>query len=229
MNQRAIAAEFIGTFTFVAAVCSAAMFSSPAGAGPLGIAFAAGLAVLAMAFAIGHISGGHFNPAVTIGLIAGGRFGTSQALPYIAAQLVGGVLAALMVSAIWGGAPAGSGVPKWHTFAAISNSFGGPGAFSMSAVFIIETVLTAALLIVIMGATSKRAHGGFAPIAIGLAMTLCYMIALPISNASLNPARSTATAVLAGGPALANLWIFWAAPILGGAIGGGLSKWLQNE
>ncbi len=229
MNQRAIAAEFIGTFAFVAAVCGTAMFSAPAGGGPMAIAFAAGLSVLAMAFAIGHISGGHFNPAVTIGLIVGGRFGTGQALPYIAAQLVGGVVAALTMSAIWGGAPAGGAVPKWHTFAAISNGFGGPGAFSMSAVFIVECVLTALLLIVIMGATSKRAPAGFAPIAIGLAMTLFYLIALPVSNASLNPARSTATAVLAGGPALANLWVFWAAPILGGAIGGGLSKWLQNE
>lgn len=229
MNQRAIAAEFIGTFTFVAAVSGAAMFSGPAGAGAMGVAFAAGLSVLVMAFAIGHISGGHFNPAVTIGLIAGGRFSTSQALPYIAAQLVGAVAAALMLSLVWSGAPVGGVVPKWHSFAAISNSFGGPGGFSMTAVIVIEAVFTALLLIVIMGATSKRAPAGFAPIAIGLALTLFYLIALPISNASLNPARSTAAAVLAGGPALANLWVFWAAPILGGVIGGGIAKWLQNE
>ena len=227
MNQRALAAEFIGTFTLVSAVCGSALFSAPAGGGLVGVAFAVGLSVLAMAYAIGHISGGHFNPAVTIGLIAGGRFNTSDAVPYIIAQVLGGVAAALVFYVILNGALAGG--PKWNSFAAVSNSFGGPGGFSMASAFIIEVVITALFLIVIMGATSKRAPAGFAPIAIGLALTLFHLISIPVSNASLNPARSTATALLAGGPALANLWVYWVAPILGAAIGGAVAKWLQNE
>lgn len=229
MSHRAIAAEFIGTFTFVVAACGAALFAGPAGAGPLGVALAAGLAVLVMAFALGHISGGHFNPAVTVGLIAGGRFNTSQALPYIAAQLAGAAVAAVVLWVIAAGASAGGAQPKIQSFAAIANSFGGPGGFTMMSVVVIEALLTALLLIVIMGATSQRAPAGFAPIAIGLAMTLFYLVALPVSNASLNPVRSTATAVLAGGPALANLWVFWVAPMLGGAIGGAVAKWIQKE
>lgn len=229
MNQRALAAEFIGTFTLVSAVCGAALFSAPAGGGLVGVAFAVGLSVLTMAYALGHISGGHFNPAVTVGLIAGGRFSTSEAIPYIIAQVLGGLVAAFVFSAILNGAPVGAGTPKWNSFAAISNSFGGPGQFTLGAAFIVEVVITALFLIVIMGATSKRAPAGFAPIAIGLALTLFHLISIPVSNASLNPARSTATALLAGGPAIANLWVFWVAPILGAAIGGIIAKWLQNE
>ncbi len=227
MSKKALAAEFIGTFMLIVAVCGAQLFSAPAGGGLLAVALAAGFSVLAMAYAIGHISGGHFNPAVTIGLIAGGRFNSGEAIGYIFAQVLGGVAAALLISAILAGAPAGT--VKWSTFPAISNSFGGPGQFTITAVFALETVLSALFMVVFMGATSKRAAAGFAPIAIGLAMTLCYLIAIPVSNASLNPARSTATAILAGGPAIANLWVFWVAPLLGAAIGGGVSKWIQSE
>jgi aquaporin Z len=227
MNQRALAAEFIGTFTLVSAVCGAALFSAPAGGGLVGVAFAVGLSVLAMAYAVGHISGGHFNPAVTLGLVAGGRFDMGNAVPYIIAQVLGGLAAAIVFSVILSGAPAG-GV-KWNGFAAISNSFGGNGQFSMMSALLIEVVITALFLIVIMGATSKRAPAGFAPIAIGLALVLFHLVSIPVSNASLNPARSTATAFLAGGRDLANLWLFWVAPIIGGVIGGTISKWMQNE
>ena len=229
MNQRALAAEFIGTFALVSAVCGAALFSAPAGGGLVAVAFAVGLSVLAMAFAVGHVSGGHFNPAVTFGLVAGGRFSASEAVPYVVAQVVGGVAAALVFSVILGGAPTGVGAVKWNTFLAASNTYGGAGQFSMASAFLIEVVITALFLIVIMGATSKRAPAGFAPIAIGLALTLFHLMSIPVSNASLNPARSTATALLAGGPALSCLWVFWAAPIIGGIGGGAISKWLQKE
>lgn len=229
MNQRALAAEFIGTFGLVSAVCGTALFSAPAGGGLVAVAFAAGLAVLAMAYAVGHVSGGHFNPAVTVGLIAGGRFSTADAIPYIVAQVLGGLAAAFVFSAILNGAPTSASVPKWNSFMAISNTFGGPAQFTMASAFIVEVVITALFLIVIMGSTSKRVPAGFAPIAIGLAMTMLYLVSMPVSNASLNPARSTATALLAGGPAIANLWVFWVAPIVGAAIGGAIAKWLQNE
>ena len=229
MNQRALAAEFIGTFTFVAAVCGAALFAGPLGGGPTGTAMAAGLSVLAMAYAIGHVSGGHFNPAVTLGLVAGGRFAMANAGPYIIAQVAGGAVAALVFSLILGGAPGGAGTVRWGTFASISNSFGGSREFGLWPAFLIEVVLTALLLIVIMGATSKRAPAGFAPIAIGLSLILFYLAAIPVTGASLNPARSTATAIFGGTKALTDLWVFWVAPILGGVIGGVTSKWLQNE
>jgi aquaporin Z len=229
MNQRALAAEFIGTFTLVSAVCGAALFSAPAGGGLVGVAFAVGLSVLAMAYAVGHISGGHFNPAVTLGLVAGGRFDMGNAVPYMIAQVLGGLAAALVFSIILGGAPAGTGIPKWNDFAAISNSYGGPGKFTMGSALIIEVVITALFLIVIMGATSKRAPAGFAPIAIGLALTLFHLVSIPVSNASLNPARSIATALFSGGKELGTLWIYLVGPIIGGVIGGTISKWLQSE
>ena len=229
MNQRALAAEFIGTFALVTAVCGAALFSAPAGGGLVGVAFAVGLSVLAMAYALGPISGGHFNPAVTLGLVAGGRFPAADAVGYIVAQVIGGLAAAFVFSVILSGAPTGAAVPKWNSFMAVSNTFGGNGQFVMMSAFLIEVVITALFLIVIMGATSKRAPAGFAPIAIGLALVLFHLVSIPVSNASLNPARSTATALLAGGPAIANLWVFWVAPIIGGVIGGVAAKWLHNE
>ena len=229
MNQRALAAEFIGTFALVSAVCGSALFSAPAGGGLVGVAFAVGLSVLAMAYAVGHISGGHFNPAVTLGLVAGGRFKANDAVSYIIAQVLGGLAAAFVFSIILKGAPAGATVPKWNSFMAISNTFGGVGQFSEASAFIIEVVITALFLIVIMSATSKRAPAGFAPIAIGLSLTLFHLISIPVSNASLNPARSTATALLAGGQAIGDLWVFWVAPILGAVIGGFAAKWLQEE
>lgn len=222
-NYRALGAEFIGTFTLVSAVCGAALFSAPS-AGLVAVAFAVGLSVLAMAYAVGHISGGHFNPAVTLGLVAGRRFPLDKALPYIIAQVIGGVAAAYVFYLILKGAPAG----KWNDFTAISNTYGGTG-FSLGSAFLIEVVITALFLTVIIGVTSKNAPAGFAPIAIGLALTLFHLVSIPVSNASLNPARSTATAIFGGEFALKTLWVFWVAPIAGGMIGGWLSCWLQNE
>jgi aquaporin Z len=223
--NRELGAEFIGTFTLVTAVCGAALFSAPS-AGLVAVAFAVGLSVLAMAFAVGHISGGHFNPAVTLGLVAGGRFEMSKAPAYIIAQVLGGAAAACVFYVILGGAPAGG---KWNSFTAVSNLYGGANQFSLLAVLLIEVVITALFLMVIIGATSKRAPAGFAPIAIGLALTLFHLVAIPVSNASLNPARSTATAIFGGAEALSDLWLFWVAPIVGGMIGGAISKWLQED
>jgi aquaporin Z len=221
--NRELGAEFIGTFTLVTAVCGAALFSAPS-AGLVAVAFAVGLSVLAMAFAVGHISGGHFNPAVTCGLIAAGRFEAGKAPGYIIAQLLGGAAAACVFYVILGGAAGG----KWNDFTAISNLYGGTHP-SLVAVGLIEIVITALFLIVIFGATSKRAPPGFAPIAIGLALTLFHLVSIPVSNASLNPARSTATALFGGAEAWASLWLFWVAPIVGGVIGGAIAKWLQDE
>jgi aquaporin Z len=221
--QRELAAEFVGTFSLVSAVCGAALFSAPS-AGLVAVAFAVGLSVMAMAFAVGHISGGHFNPAVTCGLVAAGRFPSERAPVYIIAQLLGGAAAAVVFYVVLSGAPAG----RWNSFTAISNLYGGAG-FSMGAVFLTETVITALFLVVIVGATSTRAPAGFAPIAIGLSLTLFHLIAIPISNASLNPARSTATALFGGSQAINALWLFWVAPILGGVIGGAGCRWLLDE
>jgi aquaporin Z len=231
MNQRALAAEFIGTFALVTGACGAALFSAPAGGGLVAVAFGIGLPVLIMAFAIGHISGGHYNPAVTLGLVAGGRFNAGDAVGYIIAQVLGGIAAALIFSLIWSGqmSVGPSAAAKWNGFMEISNTFGGPRGFSMVSVILIEVVMAALFLIVVMGSTSKRAPAGFAPIAIGLAVVLFHLVSIPVSNTSLNPARSTATAVLAGGKAMAYLWVFWVAPIVGAMIGGAISKWLQNE
>jgi aquaporin Z len=222
--QRQLAAEFIGTFALVSAVCGAALFSAPS-AGLVAVAFAVGLSVLAMVFAVGHISGGHFNPAVTCGLVVAGRFESAKAPGYIVAQLLGGAAAAGVFYLVLMGAPAG----KWNTFTAASNLYGGANGFSLGSVFLTETVMTALFLIVIVGVTSKRAPAGFAPIAIGLALTLIHLVAIPISNASVNPARSTATAIFGGPVAWQSLWLFWVAPILGGVIGGFVAQWLQDE
>ena len=214
-----LGAEFIGTFTLVTAVCGAALFSAPS-AGLVAVAFAVGLSVLAMAYAVGGISGGHFNPAVTCGLVAAGRCPAGKAIPYIIAQVIGGAAAAAVFYVILQGAPAAG---KWNTFLAISNTYGGAG-FTMASAGLIEVVITALFLVVITGATSERAPPGFAPIAIGLALTLFHLVSIPVSNASLNPARSTATAIIAGGDALQCLWLFWVAPIVGGVIGGLIGK-----
>lgn len=231
MNPKALAAEFIGTFALVTATCGAALFSAPAGGGLVAVAFAIGLSVLIMAYSVGHISGGHFNPAVTIGLIAAGRFESGNAIGYIVAQLLGGIAAAFVFSLILGGALAAgpSATAKWNTFAAISNTYGGANGFTMMPAFIMEVVITALFLIVIVGATSKKAPAGFAPLAIGVALFVLHLVSIPVTNASLNPARSTAPAIFAGGVAMSQLWVFWVAPIIGGIIGGAISKWLQEE
>jgi aquaporin Z len=223
MNQRALAAEFIGTFMLMSSVLGAAFYSfgAPAGAaGILGVAFSIGLTVMALAFSIGHISGGHFNPAVTLGLIAGGRVKSGDAIGYIVAQCLGAIAACALFYII-GRAP--------PTFAANGYESLSMLRSSLLSVFLIETLLTAFLLFVIMGATSKRAPAGFAPIAIGLTLTAIHIMAIPVSNASVNPARSLGSAVFGGGTALSQLWLFWVAPILGGVIGGTIARWLQEE
>jgi aquaporin Z len=228
MNERALAAEFVGTFSVVGAICGAALFSMPAGGGLIGYALAPGLAVLVMAYAVGQVSGGHFNPAVTLGLVAGGRFKSPDAVGYILAQVLGGLAAAFVFSIVLSGAPVGQAATKWNSFLGIANTFG-PGKFSLMSVFLVEAVCTALFLMVIMGATSKHVPPGFAPIAMGLSLTVFHLMAIPVSNASFNPARSTAIAVVAGGQALGDLWVFWVAPIVGAVLGGVVSRWLQDE
>ena len=196
-------------------------FGAPSGAaGILGIALSIGATVMALAYAIGHISGGHFNPTVTLGLLAGGRFPRSSALAYVIAQCVGALLACALFSVI-GKAP--------PTFAA--NGYGPLSMLqaSLLSVFLIELLLSAFLVFIIMGVTNRRAPAGFAPLAIGLTLTAIHIMAIPISNASVNPARSLATAVFGGTTALSQLWVFWVAPILGGVLGGLLARWLQDE
>jgi len=223
MPQRALVAEFIGTFMLMSSVLGAAFYSfgAPSGAaGILGIALSIGATVMALAYAIGHISGGHFNPTVTLGLVAGGRFPRSNALGYVIAQCVGALLACALFSVI-GKAP--------PTFAA--NGYGPLSMLqaSLLSVFLIELLLSAFLVFIIMGVTNRRAPAGFAPLAIGLTLTAIHIMAIPISNASVNPARSLATAVFGGATALSQLWVFWIAPILGGVLGGLLARWVQDE
>jgi aquaporin Z len=223
MPQRALAAEFIGTFMLMSSVLGAAFYSfgAPSGAaGIVGIALSIGATVMALALAVGHISGAHFNPAVTLGLIAGGRFNSSNALGYVLAQCLGALAACGLFSLI-GKAP--------PTFAA--NGYGSLSMLqaSLFSVFLIELVLTAFLVFIIMGVTNRRAPAGFAPLAIGLTLTAIHLMAIPISNASVNPARSLGTAVFGGATALSQLWLFWVAPIIGGVIGGALARWLQEE
>ena len=219
-----LGAEFIGTFMLVASVCGAALFSAPS-VGFIAVALSIGAAVLAMAYAVGPISGGHFNPAVTCGLVAAGRFTTSKAIPYIVAQVIGGIAAAIVFYIILQGAPAGG---KWNTFLAISNTYGG-GGFPLLSAGLIELVMTALFLVVITGVTSPKAAAGFAPIAIGLTLVTIHLVAIPVSNASVNPARSTATAIFGGAEAMRSLWLFWVAPIAGGVIGGWIGKWLYSD
>jgi aquaporin Z len=223
MNRK-LAAEFIGTFTLVSSVCGAALFSAPS-AGLMTVAFAIGTAVMAMIYAVGPISGGHFNPAVTCGLAVAGRFSKAEVIPYIVVQVIGGIVAAAFFYFILLGAPAG----KWNDFIAISNIYGGEGHFPLLQVAVIEIVLTALFLIVIVGVTSPKAAPGFAPLAIGLTLTFIHLVAIPVSNASVNPARSTATAIFGGGVALSSVWLFWIAPIIGGMIGGYIARLLHQE
>lgn len=212
-------AEFFGTFWLVFGGCGSALFAASVnlGIGYLGVALAFGLTVLTMAFAVGHISGGHFNPAVTLGLVAGGRFSAKEAIPYIISQVIGGLLAG---SALYLIASGKAGFDATAGFA--SNGYGehSPEGYSMAAVFIAEALLTGFFLLVIHGATDKRAPAGFAPIAIGLCLTLIHLVSIPVSNTSVNPARSTAVAFFQGSWAVDQLWLFWVAPIVGGIIGG---------
>jgi aquaporin Z len=224
MHTKALAAEFAGTFILVTAILGTALFSAPS-AGLMSVAFAAGIAVLASAYAVGHISGGHFNPAVTLGLVAAGRFEMSGAVGYIIAQVLGGCAAAAVLVVVLAGAPAGV---VFNDFTKVSNGYGG-NFFALGPVFLIELLVTALFVFIITGVTSERAPKMLAPLAIGLALTLFHLVAIPVSNASINPARSTAAALLGGTTPLAQLWLFWAAPILGGIIGGIAARWLQDE
>ena len=211
-------AELIGTFWLVLGGCGSAVLaaSSPVGIGVLGVAFAFGLTVLTMAFAIGHISGCHLNPAVSVGLVVGGRFPARELPAYIVAQVIGGVIAAALLYFI------ASGKPGFELASGLaSNGYGAhsPGGYSMAAGFVCELVMTLMFVVIILGATDKRAPAGLAPIAIGLALTLIHLISIPVTNTSVNPARSTGVAIFADTAALGQLWLFWVAPLVGAAIG----------
>lgn len=227
--QRRLVAEGIGTFVLVLGGCGSAVLAAgvdPGGIGLLGVALAFGLTVLTMAYAVGHISGGHFNPAVTLGQVAGGRFAAKDAAYYIGAQLVGAVAAAAVLYVIANGA---DGFDVNAGFAANGYDDHSPGGYSLLAGLVSEIVLTAVFLFVIMGATDKRAPAGIAPVAIGLALTLIHLISIPVTNTSVNPARSTSQALFVGGWALEQLWLFWVAPIAGGLMGGVVYKYLLEE
>ena len=222
-------AEFIGTFWLVFGGCGSAIFAATfpeLRIGFLGVALAFGLTVLTGAFALGHISGGHFNPAVSVGLWVGGRFDTKDLIPYVVSQVVGAVLAAWVLYLIVQGQAgfAGTGGFATNGYAELS-----PGKYSLISALMIEIVLTAMFLIVIMGATDKRAPADFAPIAIGLALTLIHLISIPVTNTSVNPARSTGVAIFAETAALSQLWLFWVAPIVGAIIGAIIYKILEKE
>jgi aquaporin Z len=224
MNFKALGAEVIGTFMLMASVLGAAFYSFGAPAGPagiLGVALSIGCTVMALAYAIGHVSGGHYNPAVTLGLVAGGRFPVSDAPGYIVAQIVGACSACGVFSLI--GQHGASYAPNgWGDTLSMLKA-------GQTSVFIIEAMLTAFFLLVIMGVTRKNGPGIMAPVAIGLTLTAIHIMAIPISNASVNPARSLASAVYTGGEALSQVWLFWVAPILGAVVGGKLGNWLLGE
>jgi aquaporin Z len=224
-----LGAEFIGTFWLVLGGCGSAVLAATfpdTGIGFLGVSLAFGLTVLTMAFAIGHISGCHLNPAVSIGLWIGKRFPGKDVLPYIIVQVLGAVVAGAVLYVIASGQ---AGFRAADGFASNGYAEHSPGGYSLLAAAVTEIVMTMVFLIVIMGATDKRAPQGFASIAIGLALTLIHLISIPVTNTSVNPARSTGVAIFAGGWALAQLWLFWLAPIIGGALGALIYSWLGSN
>ena len=228
LTKRAVA-EFFGTFWLVFGGCGAAVLAAgfpTLGIGFAGVALAFGLTVLTMSFSIGHISGCHLNPAISAGLVVGKRFPASELLPYIVAQVVGAIAAAGVLFVIASGQ---ASFDVNNGFA--SNGYGvhSPGGYSLLAGFVAEVVLTMFFLFVIMGATDNRAPKGFAPIAIGLCLTLIHLVGIPVTNLSVNPARSTGPAIFVGGWALQQLWLFWVAPLIGGALGGGIYRALFSE
>jgi aquaporin Z len=227
---RKFAAELIGTFWLVLGGCGSAVIAAKfpeVGIGLVGVALAFGLTVLTMAYAIGHISGCHLNPAVTLGLWAGNRFPARDILPYWVAQVAGAVVAAMVLLFIASGAPGFD----LATNGLAQNGYGdgSPGHYSLASGLLTEVVLTAGFVLVILGSTDTRAPSGFAPIAIGLALTLIHLVSIPVTNTSVNPARSTGPALLVGGLALQQLWLFWLAPLVGGAIGGVAYRMLFAE
>lgn len=224
--MKAYGAEFIGTFWLVLGGCGSAVLAAAfpeVGIGLHGVSLAFGLTVLTMAFAIGHISGCHLNPAVSVGLWAGGRFPANQLLPYIAAQVLGGIVAGGVLFVIASGK---AGFDVSAGFAANGYGVHSPGGYSMTAALVTEVVMTMMFLVIILGATDKRAPQGFAPIAIGLALTLIHLVSIPVTNTSVNPARSTGVAVFVGDWATAQLWLFWLAPIAGAVIGAGVYRFI---
>lgn len=236
-KSKKLAAEFLGTMWLVLGGCGSAIFAAnfggdgnPLGIGFIGVALAFGLTVLTGAYAFGHISGGHFNPAVSIGLMVGKRFPVTELPGYIAAQVLGGAFGAFIIYMIATG-QTGFAIDATSAGAFATNGFGefSPGGYGMMSALIAEVVLTAVFLIIIMGSTHHRAPIGFAPIAIGLGLTLIHLISIPITNTSVNPARSTAVALFVGGESLSQLWLFWVAPIIGAALGGGIYAWLGHE
>ncbi|NVO15907.1 MAG: aquaporin Z [Rhodoplanes sp.] len=229
MDARKLAAEVIGTFWLTFGGCGSAVIAAgfpEVGIGLLGVSFAFGLTVLTMAYAVGHVSGCHLNPAVTVGLAAGGRFPVGQVAPYIVAQVVGAVIGAGVLYAIASGT-ADFSLAKG--FAANGYGDHSPGKYGLVSCLIAEIVLTMMFLFIIMGSTHGKAPVGVAPIAIGLGLTLIHLISIPVTNTSVNPARSTGPALFVGGWALAQLWLFWVAPLIGGAAGGLLYRWLSAE
>jgi aquaporin Z len=220
------AAEFVGTFWLVLGGCGSAVLAAAfpdVGIGLLGVSLAFGLTVMTMAFAIGHISGCHLNPAVTIGLWAGGRFPAAQLLPYIVAQVLGAIAAGGVLLVIASGKP---GFEVTAGFASNGYAEHSPGGYSLVAALVTEVVMTMMFLVIILGATDKRAPQGFAPVAIGLGLTLIHLISIPVTNTSVNPARSTGVAVYVGGWAVDQLWLFWVAPIVGGVLGALLYRFI---
>lgn len=228
--SKKLTAEFLGTFWLVLGGCGSAVLAANfknVGIGLLGVSLAFGLTVLTMAYAVGHISGGHFNPAVTIGLFVAKRIPAADILPYIIVQVVGAIAAAGVLYVI------ANGVTGFQVGDFAANGFGtqhSPGRYSMAAALVSEIVMTFGFLIVILGATDRRAPAGMAPIAIGLALTLIHLVSIPVTNTSVNPARSTGPAIIVGGWALQQLWLFWLAPIVGAALAGGVHRFLlQSE
>jgi aquaporin Z len=229
MSKR-LFAEFFGTFWLVFGGCGSAVLAAAfpqLGIGFAGVALAFGLTVVTMAYAVGHISGGHFNPAVTMGLFAGGRFPAKDVIPYVVSQVIGGIAAAAVLYLVASGKTGFDATTSGFA----SNGYGehSPGGYSLQAAIVIELVLTAFFLIVIHGATDKRAPAGFAPLAIGLALTLIHLISIPVTNTSVNPARSTAVAIFQGTWALQQLWVFWLVPLIGGVIGGLIYRCLLED
>jgi aquaporin Z len=225
--SRRIAAEFFGTLWLVLGGCGAAVLAAgfpSLGIGFLGVAFAFGLTVLTMAYAVGHISGGHFNPAVTVGLWSAGRCRSRYVIPYIIAQVIGAIVAAIILWLI------ATGKPGWVAGGFAANGYGdlSPGKYGLGSCFITEIVMTFFFLFVIIGSTSRGAAVGFAGIPIGLALTLIHLVSIPVTNTSVNPARSTGPALFAGGEYIGQLWLFWLAPIIGAVIAGLLTRWLHD-
>ena len=227
--SRRVTAEFIGTFWLVLGGCGTAVLAAgfpKVGVGLLGVALAFGLTLLTMAYAIGHISGCHINPAVTVGLFTGGKFPGSEVIPYVVAQVLGAIVASSVLYVIASGA---DGFSLSAGFAANGYGAHSPGGYPLSSALVCEVVMTFIFLFVIMGALDKRVPAGFAPIPIGLVLTLIHLISIPVTNTSVNPARSTGPALFVGGWALAQLWLFWVAPLVGGALGGIAYRALAGE